>query len=178
MKRITQVTSVLLTVITLFAIASQSQAQTVPYRTAGIGVYSPVTGDYSGSGVGIPVGRHTFSGNVAVLPTANPLVFDFYSTVPQQTIAANGDMIYFSLSGQVEFIPLDSKSTVYSAIWTGEFVVVGGTGRFANVGPAAHPLSVIAINVPFTFADPEWTFFWTLDGSIELSSSQTGPPPS
>ena len=176
MKLKMQVTSVVLTASALCAFTSQARAQTIPYRTTGIGVYSPSSGNYGGSGAGVPLGRLTFSGNVAVFPTANPLVFDFYSTIPQETLGASGDMIYFTSSGQVELIPLNSQSTIYSAIWTGQFVVAGGTGRFANVGPAAHPLSVIAINVPFTFADPEWTFFWGLDGSIELSSSQAGPP--
>jgi hypothetical protein len=160
--------TVVLTITTLSATARGSLAQTVPYKTSGTGVYSPSTGDYSGSGVGTFLGKHTFFGNVAITPTGNPLVFDFQGTVPQETIAANGDMIFFSLSGQVELIPLNSTFTTFSAIWTGEFVVDGGTGRFANSRPAAQPLAVIAINDPFTFADPVWTFSWELDGSTEL----------
>jgi hypothetical protein len=159
---------VILTVMTLSATVRESFAQTVPYKASGTGVYSPTSGHYSGSGVATHLGKHKFLGNIATFPTDNPLVFDFVGTVPQTTIAANGDTIFFSLSGQVELIPLDSTFTTFSAKWTGEFVVVGGTGRFANVGPAAQPLQVIAINDPFTLADPAWTFSWELDGSIEL----------
>jgi hypothetical protein len=70
--------------------------------------------------------------------------------------------------GQVELIPLDSSFTTFSAIWSGEVVVEGGTGRFANAGPGKQPLKLIAINDPFTFADAEWTFSWTLDDIITL----------
>jgi hypothetical protein len=163
-----QRTMLVLTVLTLLATAGESFAQMVPYKASGTGIYSPVSRDYSGSGVATHLGKHTFLGNILTSSTDNLLVFDFVGTVPQTTIAANGDTILFTLSGQVELIPLDSSFTTFSAIWTGEFVVVGGTGRFANVGPAAQPLQVVAINDPFTFADPEWSFSWTLDGSIVL----------
>jgi hypothetical protein len=146
----------------------ESLAQTVAYKTSGTGVYSPLTGDYSGAGVGTRLGAHAFFGNIATSPTANPLVFDFYSTVDQETIAANGDKVFFSFSGQVTLIPLDATFTTFSAVWTGEFVVQGGTGRFANAKPAAEPLKVIATNDPFTFADPEWSFSWQLSGEIKL----------
>ncbi len=143
-------------------------AQIVPYEAIGTGVYSPLTGEYTGSGLGTPLGRHTFVGYVATSPTANPLVFNFKSTVPQMTVAANGDTIDFTSSGQVQLIPLDQTMTTFTAIWTGEFVVVGGTGRFANVEPGRKPLQVIALNDPFTFEDPAWAFSWFLGGTIDL----------
>jgi hypothetical protein len=37
-------------------------------------------------------------------------------------------------------------------------VVVVGTGRFAGAQPADEPLRVVAINAPFTFLDPAWSF--------------------
>lgn len=157
-----------LAILTLSATFSESLAQSVAYKTHGTGTYSPSTGDYGGSGVGTHLGNHTFLGNVGVSPTSNPLVFDFYSTAPQETIGANGDKLFFSSSGQVTLIPLDSTFTTWSAIWTGDFVVVGGTGRFANATPAAQPLQVVAINDPFTFLDPEWSFTWELSGRIML----------
>jgi len=76
--------------------------------------------------VGALLGKHTIFGNVSTTPTGNPLMYDFQSTAPQETIAANGDMIFFTSSGQVELIPIGG--TYFSAIWTGEFVAVGGTG--------------------------------------------------
>ncbi len=157
-----------LALLTLSVAARESVAETVPYHAIGIGAYSPINGDYSGSGIGTPIGAHTFYGNVAVWPTSNPLVFQFASTVDQETVDCNGDTITFSSSGQVQLIPLNKTNTIFSAIWTGQFVVTGGTGRFANAQPAAKPLSVIAINDPFMLTDPVWNFFWTLDGSIRL----------
>ena len=164
-----------LTVLTITAVvalligaADTSFAQTVPYKASGDGFYSPVTGDYGGTGDATHLGLHTFLGDIATAPTAHPLVFLWESTAPQETVAANGDTIFFSAAGIVELIPLDETFTTFSAIWTGEFVVEGGTGRFADVQPAAEPLSVMAINDPFTFADPEWTFAWELNGEINL----------
>jgi len=168
MKRLTKVTSTVLAVVTLSAIAGRSYAQTVPYKSAGTGIYSPISGDYSGSGVGTHLGHQTFFGNVAIVSNPSPLVYGFQSTVPQVTIAANGDKIFFSSYGEVQLIPLDNTFTMFSAVWSGKFVVEGGTGRFANVGPAAEPLDVIAINDPFALTDPEWSFSWTLTGKISL----------
>jgi len=167
MKRMMKLTSVVLTIITLSAAARESVAETVPYHAIGIGAYSPSNGNYRGSGVGTPLGRHTFHGIVAVSPTSNPMVFEFASTVDQETVDCNGDTITFSSSGQVQLIPLDSTYTTFPAIWTGHFVVTGGTGRFAHVRPAAKPLSVIAINDPFMLTDPMWNFF----GHLTAASS-------
>ena len=164
-----QLTTVILSLAILSATIRESQAHTVPYKAKGTGIYSPVTGNYSGSGDGTPLDEHTFFGNIKISPTANPLVFDFHSTVDQTTIAEDGDEIFFSVSGQVELVPLDSTFTTFSAIWTGHFVVTGGTGRFAGAKPASQPLEVIAINDPFTFADPQWTFSWELAGKIQLN---------
>src|SRR5262249_53360539 len=139
------------------------------YRTHGTGSYSPGTFGYGGVGVGPHLGRHTFAGVVATSPTANnPLVFDFSLMVPQETVAANGDKLFFSGSGQVEFIPLDDTFTTFVAIWEGDFVVVGGTGRFAGAQPADEPLRVVAINDPFSLLDPVWSFSWELTGRIVL----------
>lgn len=106
-----------------------ASAQIVPYKGRGTGFFMPLTGDYGGSGVATHLGQHTFVGQVAITPTANPLVFDFAidEANPQETTGANGDIIYFSGSGQVELIPLDFTFTVFSAVWTGHFVVEGGT---------------------------------------------------
>jgi hypothetical protein len=143
-------------------------AHEVPYKTKGTGSYAPATGDFGGTGTGAPMGKHTFSGNVMVTPTTDPLVFNWILTAPQQTVAANGDMIYFSGSGQVELTPLDSTFTTFTAIWSGQYEVVGGTGRFANVAPGDQPLQVTATNDPFELSDPEWTFSWTVEGTISL----------
>jgi hypothetical protein len=168
MNRTPQRAVLALAAMILSTLVSESLAQSVAYKTHGTGVYTPTTGDYSGPGVGTHLGAHTYFGNIITSPTDNPFVFNFQSTVPQETIAASGDKLYFSSTGQVELIPLDGTFTTFSAIWTGEFVVVGGTGRFSGAKPDAQPLQVVAINDPFTFSDPEWTFSWELSGRIVL----------
>ena len=157
-----------LTFVALNLSARESLAQIVPYKTMGTGSYfSPITGDYSGLGVGTHMGRHTFLGNIAVTPTANPLLFGFQSTAPQETLAADGSKLFFNVSGQVELVPINPP--IFSARWKGQFVVAGGTGRFANVNPAAQPLQIIAINHPFNIlTDPFWKFDWEVNGQIDL----------
>ena len=58
--------------------------------------------------------------------------------------------------------------TTVVAIWEGDFVVEGGTGRFAGAQPADEPLHVVAINAPFTVLDPEWSSSWELTGRIVM----------
>lgn len=168
MKLIVTPTRFAVVVALLTGAADISYAQTVPYKASGDGAYSPIDGDYGGDGNATHLGQHTFFGNIATTPTGHPLVFLWEATTPQETVAANGDTIFFNAAGVVELIPLDNTFTVFSAIWTGEFDVEGGTGRFANVQPAAEPLSVTAVNDPFTFADPVWSFAWKLEGQIQL----------
>ncbi len=99
--------------------------------------------------------------------TENPLVQDFVNPVPQVIIAANGDELWITLSGQVTLEP--QGGTLFTAVWSGEGVVEGGTGRFANAMPGAQPLKVTAVNAPFDIAkDAEWSFSWTLEGPIVL----------
>jgi hypothetical protein len=129
--------------------------------------YYALTGDYLGTGHGTHLGKHTFLGNVATTPTGQ-LTADWHSTVPQETVAADGSKLYFDTAGTVELIPRDNLGN-FTAVWVGEFTVVGGTGRFANAGPADEPLQVFAVNDPFNyFTDPVWTFSWELSGRIEL----------
>jgi hypothetical protein len=167
MRRFTILTPAIV-LVALGAGVRELHAQQVPYKAKGTGIYSPATGDFSGTGTATHIGNDTFSGNVMTTSTADPLVFNFSLTAPQQTVAANGDMILFIGSGQVQLYPLDSTFTTFTAIWSGQYEVVGGTGRFANVAPGDQPLQVTAINHPFALSDPEWTFSYTLDGEIRL----------
>ena len=168
MKHMFRWPALVLSTLILSAAARESVAQSVAYRTHGTGSYSPVTFGYGGVGVGTHLGKHTFAGKVATSPTDNPLVFDFSLTGTQETVAANGDKLYFSGRGQVELIPLDATFTTFVAVWEGDFVVVGGTGRFAGARPADEPLRVVAINDPFSSLDPVWSFSWELTGRIVL----------
>jgi len=144
------------------------QAQVVPFRASGnMAEFSPGTGEYMGGGRGTHVGDHMNTGQVGpIVPTGNPGEFSWVTAEPHVITAADGSTISLVGVGVVQFIPLGDD--VFSAIWSAEFVVQGGTGRFANVKPGNGPIAVEAINDPFTFADPVWTFSWTFDGTIDL----------
>jgi hypothetical protein len=152
--------------------ARESSAQSVAYRTHGTGLYSPFAGNYEGPGVGTHLGRHTFVGNVAtmfvgVMPDGSLLFeFEISEDDPQLTVAADGSTLLFSASGHVLMMAIDDE--FYTAVWEGDFVVEGGTGRFANARPAEEPLRVVAINDPFRLTDPAWPFTWELTGRIRL----------
>ena len=159
-------------VVAFVAIAAMSQttsAQTVPYKASGSNAeFSAITGDYGGSGKATHLGKHVFFGGQIAVTQTGALTFDWEFTLPQETIAADGSKLYFDGVGTVELIPLDNLGN-FTAEWTGEFHVLGGTRRFANAGPAAAPLQVIAVNDPFNFfTDPVWTFSWELTGEIDL----------
>jgi hypothetical protein len=166
-RSMTNPASLALAFAALIATAPASFAQIVPYKGSGTGIYFPTKGDYGGSGVATHLGSLTFAGHL-VITGADGLVFDFETTVPQVNKASNGDELRFTLSGQVELTPLDDTFTTFIAIWSAKGVVVGGTGRFAHAGPAHQPLDIVAINSPFTFADPFWSFSWQVDGKISL----------
>src|SRR4051812_13846063 len=93
--------ALVLSILIVSAAPRESEAQSVAYHTHGTGSYSPGSGDYGGVGVGTHLGRHTFSGRVAVSGPPNSPILDFVLTDPQQTVAANGDTLFFSGSGRV-----------------------------------------------------------------------------
>lgn len=164
----------LATVATLSLACHTAHSQVVPYHASGEGFYQPVDGDYGGNGNATHLGEHSFFGQVIVgeepVDPGNPLLFPFeiLPEDPQVTVAADGSELHFSGQGLVQLIPLNATFTEFGAIWFGEFHVEGGTGRFAQSGPGPEPLSVTAINDPFTFLDPVWTFDWSLSGEIRL----------
>ncbi len=68
---------------------------------------------------------------------------------------------------------MERWSSAIPAMWTGDFLVDGGTGRFANVsGVPGEPIRVTAVNdpldLPASCPDDIWTFSWTLHGKIDL----------
>ena len=154
----------------------QSNSQSIPFWAFGTnGSYFPAAdgsgGPYEGFGFGFPLGVHFVTGNLAVIPTDDPLVFDWVTTEPQLSMGIFGSILFES-EGSVQLIPeLDgggNPTGVFTAEWTADFTVVGGTGLFSSVQPAGRPLKVVAVNEPFTLADPEWNFSWTLVGRIRL----------
>jgi hypothetical protein len=147
------------------------QAQMVPFHAEGeMAEYSPVTGEYTGGGRGTHIGDHMNTGQVgSIVPTGNPGEFFWVTAEPHIITAADGSTISLVGVGVVQLIPLGNDE--FSAIWSAEFVVQGGTGRFANVKPGDGPIAVEAINDPFFLNDPVWTFSWTFDGTINLGRS-------
>ncbi len=142
------------------------QAQIVPFKAFGKqNVYNPATGVYEGTAIASYCGRCQVNGFAIPSPTADPNVLNWTGGGP--LTAADGSQIQLAGGGKVQLIPLGG--TLYSAIWFGEFNVVGGTGRFANVGPGPKPIFVIAVNYPFDIVNsPEWVFDFTLLGKIDL----------
>jgi len=144
------------------------KAQVVPFHARGeLAEYSSVTGDYSGAGRGTHVGYHMNTGQVgSIVPTGNPGQFQWTTAKPHVITAADGSTISLLGGGVVQLIPLGGD--VFSAVWIANFVVQGGTGRFANVKPGHGPIVVEAINEPFLLSDPIWKFSWTFGGTIDL----------
>src|SRR3982750_896855 len=95
MKHMFRWSALVLSILILSAAARESGAQSVAYHTQGTGSYSPGTGGYGGLGVGTHLGRHAFVGKVAASGPPGSPILDFVLTVPQQTVAANGDTLLF-----------------------------------------------------------------------------------
>ena len=150
------------------ATAQNAYGQLVPYKAQGKNaVFFPATGAFSGVGVATHFGRSVHSGALVTVSTG-PLTANFESTSPLVVTAASGDTLLLRMQGQVEFVPLDSSLTVFTAVWSAQANVVGGTGRFANVKPGPQPLSVVATNEPFRLTDPQWKFSWQFSGNFRL----------
>lgn len=166
-------TKAFVSAVTLVALSLSVQnvyGQVVPYKSGGVNaVYSPQTGDFSGFGLATHLGKNSFQGNVAAAPTGQ-LTAAFKSTTQTVVVGASGDQLHLKLLGEVQFVPLYNSASgpVFSAVWSGQAVVLGGTGRFANVKPGPQALTLYAVNDPFTFKDEQWTFSWRIAGMIRL----------
>ncbi|QDU39572.1 hypothetical protein Mal4_39170 [Maioricimonas rarisocia] len=165
-----------LTLCAILVVCQPADAQVVPFETSTEdAAYSPCTAQYTGTGKATHMGKVSFEGIAIPIPTDDPLLFDWIG-LSHEVTAANGDTIVMSGGGTLELIPVDplDPATEFTAIWSGTFEVVGGTGRFANVaGVPGEPLIVEAINDPFVFppdceSDPLWTFSATIEGPIDL----------
>lgn len=154
-----------------------SFAQTVPFKASGTdATYKTATAETSGPGQATHMGKIIGAGMAipggAVDAVNFPGLF-YWNAVDYSITAANGDKIFFNGGGTVQFIPIGGSD--FFAVWSGDFNVEGGTGRFANVGPGAAPISVVATNDPFELDAMDaplpgaiWTYSWTLDGEIDL----------
>ena len=161
--------------LTLMATLQTSYSQVVPFHASGSdAVYTPCNALTSGNGRATHMGKLTISGVVIPIATDDPLVFDFIALSYDFT-AANGDTIFTSGSGSVTFTEIDGEPGMFTAFWTADFDVLGGTGRFKNVGPGDAPLDAFALNDPLSLPlvcedDPNviWTYLWGFDGTIDL----------
>src|SRR3954447_5783081 len=99
MKHMFRWPALVLSTLIVSAAARESGAQSVAFHTHGTGSYSPGSGDYGGVGVGTHLGRHKFSGKVALSSPPSSQILDFVLTDPQRTVAPNGDTLFFLGSG-------------------------------------------------------------------------------
>ena len=145
-----------------------SFGQVVPFRSTGVdNFYFPVTAEFGGDGITKHMGQSSGWGMAIPESTPDPSVLNWSGWGSFQ--AANGDEIFFEGGGQVFLESADG--VLFTASWIGEFNISGGTGRFANVGPGTAPLSVIAINHPFSLSDPVWTYDYEISGDMNLGKS-------
>lgn len=124
-------------------------AQVVPYRVEGTGSVDPATGAFGGPSIGLHMGQMTYSGNITSQVPTGP--FTVAWTAVDTQVAADGSTISLSGAGTATIIPI-SFPTVY-AVWSGQWTVTGGTGRFANVQNVGGPIQMVALNDPFDVTD-------------------------
>lgn len=161
--------------------ADPAAAQVVPYRVWGTGNYRPdavpaegcnASGPFSGPSQGLHMGRVAYQG-FACFPTAlntDPAATSFIWTASDVQVAANGDKLYLEGIGtwtpRFEGLDEETGEPIFTAVWDGEWFIVGGTGRFANATTVS--IRMIAENLPFKFSDPVWRFTYEKVGQIDL----------
>ncbi len=169
MRTMFKLMSVLLPVAVVWAVAPIGRAQTVPYIDGGSGVYNPFTAEYATQGRS-NFGRSNGLGTAIPMPTSDPYLSNWVTNGEVSETFQDGSEIFFIGGGEFRLIPICGM--LHTAIWTGEYTVTRGTGRFAGIGPAARPLQVIAVNTPFVYPPTPgdtWPFFWTLKGKVRFS---------
>lgn len=147
-------------------------AQEVPFKASGQkAIYNPATAFTTATGKATHMGRITGSGVAFPSADLGNGLFE-WTALNYELTAANGDQILFEGGGLVQFIPIEGN--LFYAVWSGEFTVTGGTGRFRNVKPGSAPIEVIAINDPFELDEfgnalpgDTWTYSWELNGTID-----------
>ncbi len=167
------------TMVTLLLATQNIHAQIVPFKSIGVNnVYYPISGEFGGSGITSHMGKTTGTGNVNsvfVDQTGNPWILSWEGE--GEFVAPNGDKLYFATdplpadpADAVNMVQLDvTNFPICTAVWSAKFHITGGTGRFANAGPASEPLDVIAVNHPFNILeDTEWLYDYTITGKINL----------
>ncbi len=171
MKRI-QLLAIAMIAVLGFGLNQTLSAQIVPYQVSGTGGVNPVTGDFGGTSKGLHLGKFTYIGNALVVGL-DPLIGDFEGTwtASDTQVAANGDELHLVGEGTITLIPLGG--TMFGAVWSGDWTVTGGTGRFENAGPGPDPIHMVAVNDPFDIAiDPIWYFSYEKFGKFDLGKKK------
>jgi len=74
-------------------------------------------------------------------------------------VAANGDEVYYEYGGTAPF-PGPGVTVIVAEV---EFVITGGTGRFANASGSGHMTAYVQFE---GFEDPAWAAAWVWSGTI------------
>ena len=167
--------SLVLALVAVASFCSSADAQIKRYKSKGVGTYNPFNAEYDTYGrsnFGFIVGE----GTAIPIPTANPFVSNWVTNGEVKETYIDGSEIFFTGGGTVEIIPL--FGAWHTAVWTGEFVVTRGTGRFANAGPGSVNNKVVAVNLPFRL-NPDgtplpgdtWNFVFEVTGEIDLGGN-------
>ncbi|QIA07613.1 hypothetical protein [Draconibacterium halophilum] len=113
---------------------------TVPFKVHYLGTYMP-PGDkcpgttnviVHGVGEGTHVGVSTIHFDFCILGATASGDSIFYGNTDAYIIADNGDSLFVSIEGAVVSPPLDDHPDYVVNYWRDEFVILGGSGRFAG----------------------------------------------
>jgi opacity protein-like surface antigen len=166
-----------LAVVAVLGMASESFGQVVPFNGKGRNATYDVnalalgangTGDFSGTGQMTQLGLCSVSGNAVVEEPLDGTELLWSVDFPKGAVIANKHgTITLEQTGNasVEFIPI--AGGLFTATWSVDFSVTGGTGKYAGAGAPA-PLKVSAVNDPFQLGQAELTYSWTIEGAINL----------
>lgn len=150
-------------------LSSTSHAQIVPYKLKGSGVADPSNGTFYGPSIASHLGKMTYFAQVTRLEQVLPGIL-YYEAIDTQT-AADGSEICLAGSGFAYLTPRpDLGDNMVAAFWDGAWNVVGGSGRFANVGPDTTPIQLSLTQEPFDATDEVSLrpFTYTKKGNIDL----------
>ena len=107
-------------VVGLLALARPAQAADRPHVSQGTAQFTGPT-TFVGAGLATHLGVYAEAGTIQLSPTADPVVFDANAT--SIYTAPNGDKLYATFTGQLNFA---------TGVVTATVTYVGGTGRFAS----------------------------------------------
>lgn len=180
MRRLSTVSAILAASLMVLGLhADQCRGQIVPYDLVGSGVADPLGGDaglgsFYGPAIAAHMGRLTYFAEAVTLDLVfddegNLIGFDYYAIDTQ--VAADGSEVYLDGAGSATLIPRDDLGpTIFEAVWDGDWNILGGSGRFENVGPGTAPIDLFVFFFAFDITDNETLrpFVYTKMGDWDL----------